>query len=101
MKRIYSSFNRIAAYHAKNVLEAEGIRTVVRNEFLSSAMGEIPPAECQLEIWVLKDEEAQRADLLLKDSFSFKSGPRWLCTCGEPCEAQFTQCWRCGAYRTA
>ncbi len=101
MKRVYSSFNRVAAHHAKNVLEAEGIRAVVKNEFLSSAMGEIPPAECQTEVWVLSEEDAERAELALKSAFSPKGGPPWKCpSCAETIEGQFTQCWRCGAYRT-
>ena len=102
MKRVYSSFNRAAAHHAKNLLEAEGIRAVVRNEFLSSAMGELPPAECQIEVWVLREEDAGRAELALKNSWSPKGGPPWNCpSCAEAIEAQFTQCWRCGAYRAA
>ena len=79
------------------MLEAAGIRAVVRNEFLSSAMGELPPAECQAEVWVLNDADAQRAEAILLASPA--SGPDWTCGCGEVLGAQFTQCWRCGAYR--
>ena len=43
MQRVYSSFNLLAVHHAKNVLETEGIRATVKNEHLSSAMGELPP----------------------------------------------------------
>ena len=101
MKRIYSSFNLAAVHHARNFLEAEGIRAVVKNEMLSSAMGELPPAECQVEVWVLHESEAERADLVLKSSFSSKDEPPWSCpSCAERCEGQFTQCWRCGTYRT-
>ena len=101
MKRIYSSYNRIAAHHIRNLLEAEGIRSVVRNEILSSAMGELPPAECQTEVWILKEEEAARAEAVVRNSFSSKNEPAWKCAaCGETCEGQFTQCWRCAAYRT-
>ena len=101
MKRVFSSFNRAAAHHAKNLLEAEGIPAVVRNEFLSSAMGELPPAECQIEVWVQGDGDAERAERVLhKDPSSV--GPAWKCqSCGESCDGQFTQCWRCGAYRAA
>ena len=99
MKRIYSSFNLAAVHHAKNVLEAEGIRAVVKNEMLSSAMGELPPAECQAELWVLV-EHAERATGILRFERGAGEVP-WRClTCGEASEAQFTQCWRCGAYRT-
>ena len=97
MKRVFSSFNLQIVHHAKNVLAAEGIRAVVKNEILSSAMGELPPAECQAELWVLHEKDAARAEEIL---YSKKeAGPDWTCSCGEKLGAQFTQCWRCGAYR--
>ena len=97
MKRIYSSFNLAAVHHAKNLLAAEGIPAVVKNEFLSSAMGDLPPAECQAELWLLDPRDAARAEQVL-----FRPEPQgedWTCGCGERCGPQFTQCWRCGAYR--
>ncbi|MGE5640486.1 MAG: DUF2007 domain-containing protein [Clostridia bacterium] len=97
MKRIFSTFNLAAAHHAKNLLEVEGIRSVVKNEILSSAMGELPPAECQVEVWILREADAARAEEILKRKS--EGGEPWRCGCGETCEAQFTQCWRCGAYR--
>ena len=98
MKRVYSSFNRIAVYHAKNLLESEGIRTELRNEFLVSAMGELPPAECQAEVWVLNDDDVPRAFGVLRRPPP--SGPDWTCAgCGEVSGPQFTQCWKCGALR--
>jgi hypothetical protein len=101
LKRVYSSYNLAAAHHAKNLLEAEGIRSVVRNEMLSSVMGELPPAECQIEVWVLRDADTERADRVLHRKPAFEEGP-WRCPqCREESEPQFTQCWRCGAYRTA
>jgi len=100
LKRVFSSYDRVAAHHARNVLEAEGIRAVIRNEYLSSAMGELPPAECQAEVWVLNEADSFKAEEILHGGK--RSGPNWTCgACGEVCEAQFTQCWRCGAYRHA
>jgi len=100
LKRIYSSFNLAAVHHARNLLETAGIRAVVKNEFLSSAMGDLPPAECQAEVWVLFEQDLQAAETVLKNAFSLNSGEPWKCHgCGEACEAQFTQCWRCGAHR--
>ena len=99
MKRIYSSFNLAAVHHAKNLLETEGIRAVVKNEFLSSAMGDLPPAECQAEVWVLHEKDFQTAEAILRAVRSQPDLPAWRCSCGESCEGQFTQCWRCGAYR--
>jgi hypothetical protein len=64
-------------------------------------MGELPPAECQAEVWVLDAGEAQRAERLLREGPA-ACGPPWTCAdCGEPMEPQFTQCWRCGATRRA
>ncbi len=97
MKRVFSSFNLQVVHHAKNLLAAEGIRAVVKNEILSSAMGELPPAECQAELWVLHEKDAVRAEDILHSSKD--AGPDWTCSCGEKLGAQFTQCWRCGAYR--
>jgi hypothetical protein len=98
MKRVYSSWSLAAAHHARNLLEAEGIRSVVRNEMLSSAMGELPPAECQAEVWVLREGDDARARKVL--DAPPVAGEPWSCAaCGEACEAQFTQCWRCGADR--
>jgi hypothetical protein len=98
LKRIYSSLNLAAVHHAKNVLEAEGISAVVKNEMLSSAMGELPPAECQVELWVLPQHAERAAGILRFERWT--EGAPWACTaCGESSEPQFTQCWRCGAYR--
>ena len=98
MKRVFSSYNLVLAHHARNLLEAEGIETEVRNQALSSAMGELPPAECQAEVWVLREEDAIRAmDVLRRPA---PNGPNWTCSdCGESSGPQFTQCWSCGAAR--
>ena len=96
MKRVFSSFNQTAVYHARNLLENAGIETLVKNAVLSSAMGELPPAECQAELWVLNDRDEARAAAILQQQVS---GPDWNCACGETLPAQFTQCWRCGADR--
>ena len=102
MRRVYSSFDRIAVHHARNLLAAEGIEAVVKNDLLSSAMGELPPAECQAELWVLEDADAPRAEQILRHGSAVpRGGPPWRCgACGEVSEPQFTQCWRCGAGRS-
>lgn len=98
MKRVFSSYNQTAVYHARNLLQNAGIETLVRNAILSSAMGELPPAECQAELWVLDDSDERRALEILSQQVT---GADWMCGCGETLGAQFTQCWRCGAYRGA
>jgi hypothetical protein len=104
MKRIYSSHDLIGVHHARNLLDAAGIPAVVRNDLLSSAMGELPPVECQAELWVLDDAQVAHAERILREGRLplAQEMESWRCTgCGETLEAQFTQCWRCGATRAA
>ena len=96
MKRVYGSYNQTLVHHAKNLLEAAGIEVVIRNQYLSSAMGELPPAECEAQLWIVNDRDAVRAQEILKPE---NAGPDWRCTCGELLGGQFTQCWRCGAFK--
>jgi hypothetical protein len=97
LKRVFSSWNQTAVYHARNLLEQAGIEVLVKNAALSSAMGELPPAECQAELWVLNDSDQRRAEEILSAK---TSGPDWRCVCGEMLGAQFSHCWRCGAARS-
>jgi hypothetical protein len=99
VKRVFSSYNQTAVYHARNLLETSGIQVLVKNAILSSAMGELPPAECQAELWVLDDRDQKRAEEILSPKPAAASD--WACSCGETLAAQFTQCWRCGSYRSA
>jgi hypothetical protein len=99
LKRVFSSWNLTIVHHYRNVLEAAGIRAVVRNQYLSSAMGDLPPAECQAELWILREADAGRAQELIFAPQA--TAPDWRCGCGEHLGGQFTQCWRCGAYRAA
>jgi len=98
MNRVFSSCNLVLVHHFCNLLEAEGIESEVRNQMLSSAMGELPPAECQAELWVLRGEDVARAEEVLRRPAV--SGPSWNCQdCGENSGPQFTQCWKCGTVR--
>ena len=61
-------------------------------------MGELPPAECQAELWVTDDADAARAEEVLRRPAP--AGPDWTCAaCGEASGPQFTHCWKCGAAR--
>jgi hypothetical protein len=100
MPALYASLKRLEVYHLRNLLEADGIPCFVRNELLSQLAGEVPFTECQLELWLRRPEDQQRAEEVLRD---FLRGPLrgspWRCTCGEQLEAQFTACWQCGCTR--
>jgi len=86
----------------KGLLENSGIPCMIRNENLSMAMGEIPPAECSPEIWVINDDDYPRAKEIIESWKNADTGTvePWVCLqCGEKIEGQFTSCWKCGADR--
>ncbi|WDD93405.1 DUF2007 domain-containing protein [Burkholderia sp. FERM BP-3421] len=90
------------AQHWANVLSAAGIGCELHNRYATGALGGIPADQCGPEIW-LDDERDEALARRLIDAAA--RGPRadaapWRCgRCGETLEAQFTECWRCGAAR--
>ena len=101
MKPLLSSLNLLEIYHLKNMLESEGIRCWVKNEFLARLAGEIPFTECALELHLLREEDRSPAEAVLR---AWRQGPPvrapWTCaSCGEHLEGQFNACWKCGAAR--
>jgi len=100
MRKVYSSQDSLLLGHFKNLLEGEGIECLVRNEYLRTGAGEIPPIECWLELWVADDSEADRARRLLEEALeaSRPAPGGWQCPgCGEQVEGQFARCWNCGS----
>jgi putative signal transducing protein len=105
MKRLFTATNSIDGANIemlKGLLEEAQIRCMIRNEYLSSAMGEVPFLESSPELWILNDEDYLRASALLQTWRTTRievHGP-WACThCGENIEGQFTSCWQCGEER--
>ena len=101
MKRVFSTPALAEAGHLKNLLEQEGIGCFIKHEQLSGGLGDLPFLECQPELWVYVDEQAPRAEALIKDALRdapTEGGAPWRCrTCGESNDPQFAACWRCGA----
>ncbi|WP_206999515.1 putative signal transducing protein [Trinickia mobilis] len=102
MLRLMHAPNPIIGQHWVNVLAAAGISCELHNRYLNGAMGEIPPDQCAPELWLVDERDEALARRLI-DAAS--NGPptgaaNWRChSCGETLEAQFTQCWQCGATR--
>lgn len=104
MKRLrsFGLGERSLAIMLKELLMAEGIHCLIRNEELFAAMGEIPFIECQPELWVVDNEVFPRAKKLLDAWLQEDApiGPAWVCPkCGEVLEGQFGACWNCGRPR--
>lgn len=99
MKKVYASQDRLMVSHFKNILINEGIPCIIKNDYLTMAMGEIPLNECWLELWVEKDSHRKKAQSIIEETLKSEVvvGPNWKCLkCGEEIEPQFSECWNCG-----
>jgi hypothetical protein len=102
MKKLYTAQNPLTISHLKNILESGGIKCVVKNLYLSSAVGELPPIECWPELWVVDDARyAEAQEVLNRTLAPVRSvSKRWTCRkCGREVEGQFSECWNCGSER--
>ena len=85
----------------KSRLEEAGIPCLLRNEQISQV---IPSAAFSAELWIVNDEDYQRAVDLCEAWRHPSSEARqaWICPkCGEELEGQFRACWKCGSNREA
>jgi len=96
VKLLYSDANAMMVNHLRNLIESDGIACRMKNEFLYSAAGELPPTETWPELWV-DEEDFARAKAIIDEALSDKTGlPHWQCRqCGEWVEGQFDLCWQC------
>jgi hypothetical protein len=105
MKRVWSGSPLHDTAHLQNLLEQAGIGCFIKNRDLGGALGDLPFLDCSPELWVLRDEQAERATAVLRDALRplpRAQGAAWRCgRCGEDNEAQFGACWSCGNAETA
>jgi len=81
----------------REMLETEGIESVVKNRALSVTAGEVPPIETWPSLWVIDDARADEAERLVKAVMHDDTpGESWTCPgCGETIDGHFAACWRC------
>ena len=84
----------------ESILTSNGIPAEIRNRGVSSLMGEIPFAEAFPELWVLNDEDYDRAIELLQEyhrsAAESAAAGQWKCpSCGESVPGNFDTCWKC------
>jgi hypothetical protein len=101
MKRVYSVADPSRLAVVRGLLADAGVETTVFNEATGAATGEIPFFLAGPEVWVVRDQDEERARQIIAE---YESGealadiPRepWQCPrCGEHIEGQFTECWNC------
>ncbi|MEH6571025.1 MAG: DUF2007 domain-containing protein [Halioglobus sp.] len=100
MKLAYTHPNSIVVAQARSVLELAGIDCMLRNEFASGAIGELAPIDAWQEVWVVKDENHNRAVRLLEEAHTAVNEADWECAlCGSASPATFDFCWHCAGER--
>ena len=97
MQKVFSHESLVLVSHVRNLLDGAGISTIIKNERLSGALGEIPYLETWPELWVVNVADTDRARALIAEALvEAPSTPSWTCKqCGEVNEGQFAVCWQC------
>jgi hypothetical protein len=99
MKLVYTHENKLIVENARNLLNAEGIESVMRNEFSGGGAGDLPPSETWPELWVEESQYSQ-AKAIIDKFILAPAGAPWTCNvCGEMNEASFEICWKCQTER--
>ena len=94
MKLVYSNQNNILVHNAKNLIEAQGIETALKNEFVQGGVGEISAIDSWPEVWVLNDADYERAIKIIATTND--NAVDWVCEqCAEPNDPSFEICWNC------
>ncbi len=100
MKKLFVSQSLVEVEALKEVLEAAGIRCMIKNRQGSSLAGEVPFAEVFPELWVNDEDEASANDVLAAREEAMPGRSEWRCAgCGERHAGTFTACWKCGRQR--
>ncbi len=100
MKMVYTHDNRFFVGNARNIVEAAGISTLLKNEFAAGAAGDLAPIDAWLELWVIEDNDHDKALALIEEAFAKNNLPAWVCdACKETNEASFELCWSCRKVR--
>ena len=67
MIKVFEDFDLSLVGFLQSVLEANGIKTFLRNEFSSGVLGELPFVEVVPQLYVLDPQDAGRARMLISD----------------------------------
>jgi len=99
LKKLYSAENRLLVFHIKNLLEAEGVETQLKNEFANGGVGDLAPLDTWIELWV-EDKDFEASGTKLKDIIDGLENPSketiTCSSCAETSDGHFKVCWNCG-----
>lgn len=97
MKKVFTHENRMILFNLRNLLRAEGIETVVVNEYAAGGIGDLPAFDTWPELWVEDETRFTQAQAIVRDVMHEPSRQDWYCRgCREKNAAAFQLCWNCG-----
>ena len=97
MKKLFTHENRMIVFNLKNVLQGEGIETVVVNEFAAGGVGDLATFDTWPELWLEDESKLEQAQAIIQDILSSTETDDWFCrACQELNDASFQFCWKCG-----
>jgi len=100
VKKVFENFDFSLVGQMQSLLESHGIETFLRNQY-GSLMGELPFVEVVPQLFILDDNDLDRALKLLKLQLpEDEPAENWLCPeCGVDVDGNFARCWKCGTGR--
>jgi hypothetical protein len=97
MKKLFTHENRMIVFNLKNVLQAEGIETIVVNEFAAGGAGDLATFDTWPELWVEDAAKLEQAQAIIQGILSASATDDWFCrNCQEQNDVSFQFCWKCG-----
>ena len=98
MKKLFVSEDWFSIQQVAQLLEANRIPYLVKNEFAHGAIGELAPLDAIPEVWLLDDDWYAKASALVDDlKHVAVAASSWHCPhCGEENAGSFELCWQCG-----
>jgi hypothetical protein len=99
MIRIYTARQRFDAFLVADRLSQAGIKAHVFNQHASSIVGDVPADVAQPQVWIERECDLDRAQVVLRDIEAAGAGKVDVAcaACGELSPANFDLCWNCGA----
>jgi len=97
VKKVFTHENRMIVFNIKNVLQGEGIETIVVNEFAAGGAGDLATFDTWPELWLEDESRLAQAQTIVREILDGREEKAWFCRgCQEKNDAAFQICWNCG-----
>ena len=103
MLKVFENFELAIVGQVQSLLEAHGIRTFLKNQFSSGAVGELPFVEICPQLFILHEKDLSEANRLIRELESRhpdEPTSPWRCgACDAEVDGELSVCWKCGEPR--